>query len=89
MTTLTATLAKERFLSLLRKTHDLKEKYTITHNGQPYAVLMSTEEYDGLLETLGILKDKNQTKELLMAIKEADKGQTVSFEQVTGRKQRK
>ena len=61
MTTLTASSAKEQFLSLLRKSHDFGEKYTITHNGQPYAILMSTDEYDGLLETLEILQDKRPT----------------------------
>jgi len=89
MTTLTASNAKEKFLSLLRKAHDLGEKYTITHNGKPCAVLMSSEEYEGLLETLEILEDKNLSKELLQSIHEADSGKTVSFEQAAGRKQKK
>ena len=89
MTTLTATNAKEQFLSLLRKSHDFGEKYTITHNGEPYAVLISTEEYDGLLETLEILQDKNLTKQILKAIKDADDGKTIPFEKVAGRKQNK
>ena len=89
MTTLTATTAKEQFLGLLRKTHDFGAKYTITHNGQPFAILISTEEYEGLLETLEILESKNVTRELLRSIKEADAGKTVSFEKVVGRKQEK
>ncbi len=89
MTTLTATTAKEQFLGLLRKTHDFGAKYTITHNGQPFAVLMSTEEYEGLLETLEILESKNITRELLKSIQEADEGKTVPFEKVAGRKQGK
>jgi len=87
MVTLTASAAKEKFLSLVRKTHDFGSSYTITHKGKPYAILMSTDEYEGLTETLGILKDKNATKELLAAIKEADEGKTTSFEEVAGRKQ--
>ena len=89
MTTLTATEAKQKFLSLIRKTHKLGSRYTITHNGQPYGVLMNSDEYEGLLETLEILKDKNATKELLAAIKEADSGKTLPFEDITGRKQNK
>ena len=89
MTTLTATTAKEQFLGLLRKTHDLGAKYTITHNGQPFAVLLSTEEYEGLLETLELLENKNVTREVLRSIKEADEGKTVPFEKVVGRKQEK
>ena len=89
MTVLTATTAKEQFLGLLRKSHDFGAKYTITHNGQPCAVLMSMEEYEGLLETLEILENKNLAKELLKSIKEADRGKTVSFEKAVGRKQAK
>lgn len=89
MTTLTASTAKGRFLSLLRKTHDLGEKYTITHNGTPCAVLMSNDEYEGLLETLEILQDKNITKELLLSLQEANQGKTISFKQVVGRQQKK
>lgn len=89
MTILTASTAKEKFLSLLRKTHDFGERYTITHNGKPCAVLMSNEEYQGLLETLSILESKSITQELIESIHEADKGKTVSFEKVVGRKQKK
>lgn len=89
MTMLTATTAKEQFLGLLRNSHDFGAKYTITHNGQPFAVLMSMEEYEGLLETLEILENKNLAKELLKSIKEADRGKTVSFEKAVGRKQAK
>lgn len=87
MVTLTATAAKEKFLSLIRKSHNFGSRYTITHNGKPYAVLMSTDEYEGLIETLEILKDKNATKELLSAIKAADRGETLPFDEVAQRKQ--
>ena len=89
MAALTASRAKEKFLSLLRKAHDFGAKYTITHNGKPYAVLMSYEEYEGLLETVEILKDKKATKELFQSLKEAEEGKTVSFAEVAGRKQKR
>lgn len=89
MTTVTATLAKGKFLNLLRQADQLGERFTITHNGKPCAILMGNDEYEGLLETLQILQDKNLTKQLLKAIKDADAGRAVSFESVTGRKQRK
>lgn len=89
MTTLPATQAKEKFLGLLRKTHDFGARYTITHNGKPWAILLSSEEYEGLIETLHILGNKSVAKELLDSIKSADQGKTVSFEKVVGRKQKK
>ena len=89
MTTLTATTAKSRFLSLLRKANDLHEVYAVTNNGRPYAVIMSNEEYEGLLETMEILKDKMLTRSLLRSIKNADRGKVLAFERVTGRPQNK
>ena len=87
MTTLTATNAKSRFLSLLRKANDLHEVYAVTNNGRPYAVIMSNEGYEGLLETMEILKDKMLTRSLLRSIKNADRGKVLAFERVTGRPQ--
>lgn len=89
MVTLTVSAAKEQFLSLIRNTRDLGASYTITHNGKPYAVLMSKDEYEGLMETLEILKDKNVTEELLRAVKEADTKDTLSFDEIAGRKQKR
>lgn len=89
MTTMTVTEAKSKFLSVLRKSHDLGEVFSITLNGEPYGVIMGQQEYDGLLETIEILQDKAFTQELLRRIKKADKGIGVSFEKAIGRPQRK
>ena len=62
MTTLTVTTAKSRFLSLLRKANDLHEVYAVTNKGRPYAVIMSNDEYEGLLETMDLLKNKTLTR---------------------------
>ena len=89
MTTMTVTDAKNKFLGLLRKSHDVGEVFSVTHNGMPYAVILGQEDYDGLLETIDILQDKVFAKELLKRVKSADKKDTVSFEKVAGRAQRK
>ena len=88
MTTITVTSAKSRLLSLLRRTHDLHESYAITHNGRPYAVILSNDDYEGLLETNDILKDKVLTRNLLRSLKNADGRKTLSFNQVAGRPQK-
>ena len=88
MTTLTVTAAKGRFLGLLRKIHDLHETCALTHNGRPYAVIMSNEDYEGMLETMEILKDKALTGRLLHSVKNANEGKTLSFESVIGRRQK-
>ena len=89
MTTITVTTAKSRLLSLLRRAHDLHESYSITHNGRPYAIILNNDDYEGLLETNNILKDKALTRNLLRSLKNADDGKTLSFDQVAGRPQRK
>ena len=90
MTTMTVTNAKSKFLGLLRKSHDVGEVFSVTHNGAPYAVIMGQENYDGLLETIEILQDKVFARDLVNRVRGSDKGgRTLSFEKVTGRAQRK
>ena len=89
MTTMNVTQAKSKFLSLLRKSPDVGEVFSVTHNGVPYAVIMGQEDYDGLLETVEILQDKVFSRELIARVHDADSGKTLPFEKVAGRPQRK
>ena len=87
MKTMTVTQAKSQFLSLLRKSNDLGEVFSVTLNGSPYGVIMSQQDYEGMLETIDILQDDKLSRDLLKRMKDADQGKYVSFEQATGRKQ--
>ena len=87
MTVLTVTAAKSRFLGILRRAHNLHEQYTLTHNGSPYAVIMSSEDYEGFMETAEILKNKALSRNLLRSLTNADRGKTLSFKQIVGRPQ--
>ena len=90
MTTMTVTEAKSKFLGLLRKSHDLGEVFSVTLNGEPYGIIMSQQDYEGMLETIDILQDKAYSKELLRRVKEADRGiNVISFKEAAGRDQRK
>ncbi len=89
MTNLTTTKAKEQFTSIVRKAHTLGEKFIITHRGEKYGVLMDSEEYEGLIETLDILKDSKLAKEISESLKEMKDGKIVSFEKIVGREQKK
>lgn len=88
MKTMTVTQAKSQFLSLLRKSNELGEIFSVTLNGSPYGVIMSQQDYEGMLETIDILQDKKLSRDLLKRIKDAGQGKYISFEQATGRKQR-
>lgn len=89
MTTLTVTEAKAHFLELIRDSDKRLERFIITKQGKPAAVVMNADEFEGWLETLEIMSDKKALREIRKARKELEQGKTKSFEKVVGRPQRK
>ena len=89
MTNLTTTKAKEQLTSIVRKVHTLGEKFVITHRGERYGVLLDAEEYEGLIETIDILKDSKTAKSIAKSLEEVKMGKVVSFEKIVGREQEK
>ncbi|MFH1830006.1 MAG: type II toxin-antitoxin system Phd/YefM family antitoxin [Pseudomonadota bacterium] len=82
MKSIKATDAKKHLLELIRDTDESFERYMITRNGEPKAVLMSVDDYEGWLETLQIMSDKDALNEIKKARKELDAGKGVSFEKI-------
>jgi len=92
MTTLTTTTtsnAKAHFIAMVRKVHEFGQTYLITHRGEDSAVLLGSEDYEGLLETLDILKNSKVSLAISESLKDLKKGNVYSFEDVVGRKQKK
>lgn len=89
MTTLTVTEAKSHFLELIRNSDKRLERFVITKQGKPAAVVMNADEFDGWLGTLEIMSNKKALKEIRKARKELEQGQTKSFKEVVGRDQKK
>lgn len=87
-TVLPVTLARKTLLDLIEKVDHTLTRYVITKKGEPKALLMSYEEFEGWLETLDILTDPEWVKALSRAKREAKKGQFLSFEKVVGKKQK-
>ena len=56
------------------------DRYLVTRRGKPAMILISPEDYEGLLETLEILSDKTVVKRIRKSRKEARAGKTVSLE---------
>src|SRR3989442_5078346 len=74
------TEAKSRLLSLVR---DLKAKHeivAITRDGVPLAVLLSMEQFEGLIETIEILSDQKAMRSLRRSLKQAEEGRWVTHE---------
>jgi antitoxin YefM len=82
MKSITASDAKKRLLELIRDADQSFERYCITRNGEPKAVLMSIDDYEGWLETLEILSSKEAVAEIRKARKELDAGKSVAFETI-------
>jgi len=89
LTTTTTSSAKAHFLAMVRKAHKLGQAYLITHRGEESAVLLGSDDYEGLIETLDILKDSKVVSSIVQSLKDLKKGNVHSFEDVVGRKQKK
>jgi len=68
-------------LAAIIKDIDTKlDRYIVMKRGRPVAVMMSPDDYDGLLETIEILSDKETAKRIRKAKKEIKEGKTISLE---------
>jgi antitoxin YefM len=56
------------------------DRYIITKRGRPVAVMISPDDYEGLLETIEILSDKEAVKRIRQAKREIKEGKTISLE---------
>lgn len=56
------------------------DRYIVMKRGRPVAVMMSPDDYDGLLETIEILSDRETAKRIRKAKQEIKRGKTISLE---------
>lgn len=76
------TEAKKRLLELIRQADESFERYIISRNGVPKAVLMSIEDYEGWLETLDIASDPVVVREIKKARKELERGRGIPLKRI-------
>jgi prevent-host-death family protein len=76
MTTVPLSEAKTHLARLLAQVEDLGEGVTITRSGRPAGVLLSIDEYEGLIETLDILADSKLMTSLRKGLRDAEAGRT-------------
>lgn len=58
------------------------ERFVITKHGKPVGVILSPQDYEGLLETIDILEDKKLVKRLERAEADVKAGRTTSLEEI-------
>lgn len=84
MPTVTLSEAKSNLPRLLAEIKALGERVVITRSGRPAAVLVSMDEYEGLLETLEILADSEMAAAVRRGLEEAEGGDTLGHDEVWG-----
>lgn len=86
VTLVPVTEAKQRFTELVKGAEESFDRYLVTKNGKEAAVLMSVEEYEGLLETIDILARSGEVRALAEAAGQAQRGETISLESYQAQK---
>lgn len=73
---------KRDFLRLIKQVEEESSPIVITRDGRAAGVLMSVEEYEGILETMELLKDPNFLDRLKEAEEDLKAGRVHSFDEV-------
>ena len=68
--------------AIIKKIDSRLDRYVVTRRGKPVAVMISPDDYEGLLETVEILSDKESVKRIKQAKQQVKEGRTVSLEEL-------
>jgi len=85
--TLSLKEARDRFSDIVDKAGRLSERFVVTKNGTPKAVVMGADEFESWVETLELLSNPKAVKALKQGLKEAKAGNCHSFKDVFGEDQ--
>ncbi len=80
--------AKTHLLDLVRTLEKRQDVVAITRDGTPAAVLLSMEQYEGLIETLELLSDTGARRSLRRSLRQARAGRWIFHASVFGRESR-
>jgi antitoxin YefM len=74
MSTLSVSEAKARLNELARLAHTEHERFVLTRNGRPEAVLLSVDDLEGLEITLEVLADGASVAAITESLAEIERG---------------
>jgi len=80
--TLPVSEARSRLPQMVKDVDRLQERFIITQNGRPKAVVMSLEEYEEWVETLSILSNREAVESIKRGFEDLRTGRSKSFEEV-------
>ena len=75
--------------SVLKDVREHFDRYIISKRGEPEAILMCIDDYEGWLETLAIMSDKKAMADIRKAEKELAEGKFNTLEEVFGKIEKK
>jgi prevent-host-death family protein len=82
MATVSLSEAKDQLSKLVKETAETTEPLMISVHGRKEVVMISMEEYTGLMETIEILKDHELVRKIQTGLQEAKKSQLVDFDSI-------
>ena len=74
--------AKKSLSAIIKDVDEKYDRFAITKNGVSKAVLLSSDDFDGLLETIDILSRKEEIEAIALAKKQVQRGETVSLKDI-------
>ena len=84
MASMNATKARKEFFDLIKNAISKHQVFHI-HHRQGDVVLLSEEEYESLQETLELLSIPGFRESIAKSVKQMEKGETISFDEVFGK----
>lgn len=81
-TTLSITEARKKIFDIAEQVQKPSVYYTLTENGRPKVVIMSSQEFDSLMETMEILSDPKIMKDIERAEAEYKRGEYITWEEM-------
>ena len=77
--------AKKSLSAIIKDVDEKYDRFVISKNGVSKAVLLSSDEFEGLLETIDILSRKEEKEAIARAKKQVRSGQTVPLKDIKHR----
>jgi len=82
MSTISLAEARSRFSQIIESASSTHERFEITKNGERVALIIGADDFDSLIETLEILADRDQTREILKGMRELQDGKSVGSDEM-------
>jgi prevent-host-death family protein len=72
--------AKKNLSSIVKDVEEKYDRFTVTRNGVDKAVILSSQEFQGLVETLDVLSSREERQAVARAKEQVKRHETISLE---------